>query len=270
MKQLHKDQAGLGHLLLLAIIVVVVGGVGLAGYTVMQKNKDKTTTTSSSMASSEVSKAMADSCKKEIDDKDLCKFFSSWDGNLKFAVATTDTSGGVTTSMTMKVDGNNTYIKSEGDGAMEIISIGDTTYTKGGAYWWKQTKSPSASNDPTSAVKYNDYAFESPTEDELDTASSEYKKLGKEACGNLTCFKYQFIDNTDTSSKQFLWFDDEDYHMQKLRIENTDGSVSEQTYSYENVSVTVPSPVKELGENQYIAPGQSEPMTLPDMSEYTQ
>ncbi|MBL8121432.1 hypothetical protein JNM87_01650 [Candidatus Saccharibacteria bacterium] len=270
MKHLQKDQAGLGHLLLLVIIVAVVGGVGFVGYTVMQKNKDKASTTSSSKVSSEVSKAMAESCKKEIDDKDLCKFFSSWDGNLKFAVVSTDTSDGTTTSMTMKIDGKNTYIKSEGASAMEIITIGDTTYTKGGQYWWKQTTDTNSTQETSSTIKPEDFDFDVPTEDELDTAGAEYKKLGKEACGSFTCFKYQFIDSTNTSTKQFLWFDDEDYRMRKLSIENADGSKSEQVYSYDNVSVTVPSPVKELGPNQYIVPGESEPMTMPDMSNYTE
>jgi hypothetical protein len=91
-----------------------------------------------------------------------------------------------------------------------------------------------------------------------------YKNLGTEACEKLTCYKYQVIDTGVPDDTQYIWFDNKDYQLRRTRYEGKDGSVSESTYSYNKFNITVPSPVKELGKNQYLVPGDAEPQTMPD------
>jgi Tfp pilus assembly protein PilV len=232
----RTDQRGFAHLALILIVVVVVGVIGFAGWRVMSKNK--TASTGNAVTDAVARITASKECLKDYNDKDLCKFLSSWNINKKFKTETTSTTDGKTTTSALAVDGDNSSIKLSGDVSMEVITIGDTTYTKAGTTWWKQTAKKA---EP----------------------QTKYERIGKEACGNLTCFKYKVVDPKDTDTTQHIWFDTKDYLIRKTLTESKDGSKSESVFSYDNVSVTVPSPVKELGPNQYIVPGQSEPQTLP-------
>src|SRR6185503_19808218 len=72
-----------------------------------------------------------------------------------------------------------------------------------------------------------------------------YKSLGKEACGKLTCFKYQVFDKTQTASSQFVWFDTKDYRMQRYQM--SDGKdTTDMTITYQTVKITQPSPVQDF------------------------
>ncbi len=45
---MKSNQSGFAHLGLLAIMILVLGGIGLAGYSVYQKNQDKETAATAS------------------------------------------------------------------------------------------------------------------------------------------------------------------------------------------------------------------------------
>jgi len=259
-KSLYKNQAGVAHLVLVSLVVIVIGVLGLAGWVVIRANNDD----GRSAASRAASKQLVAECLKKIDDKDLCKYFGNWDGSKKFTVRLTDYTDNVTTASTMQVDGENTFTKTEGEPVVEVITIGDTTYTKGGNFWWKQTAKSSTGS--MFKVSLDQYKFEEPGTDTTDKSRYQYKKIGKEACGTYTCFKYQFIDTSNRASKQYVWFDDDSYLMRKTREEGpeSDGSFAEQQFSYGKVSVKAPSSVKVLAADQYILPGASEPTTMPN------
>lgn len=255
MSRMQEDQRGIAQIVLIVIIVVVVGALGFAGYTVMNKNKKSNTSTADAVNKVVNSKAAQAECLK-TNDKDICKFYTSWKANSKYRMTTTDPSGG---KMIFEIDGNKSRMVMTGETAYEIITIDKTTYTKAGSVWYKQTPKPTEKST-TDNIKPD---FSEPTND-TEESKTTYKLIGKEACGNLTCFKYEVIDSKDTTTKEFIWFDDKDYQMRKTRTESSDGA-SESVYEYGNVSISTPSPVKELGPNQYIAPGQTEPMTLPSV-----
>ncbi len=249
---LAKDNRGIAHLELI-VLVVVVALIGGAGYLVYSKNKDNGGTNSSL---SDAVKEAAKNC--DLDDKDLCKFFASWTDTEKMRMISTSTADGETTTMTFEKDGDKTYLKSEGGMSYEVITIGDTTYTKApNGTWWKQTHK---ANDQDSPVGDIDIDFEEPSSSD-EAEATRYEKLGKEACGNLSCFKYQVI-TPGSDGTEYLWFDDKDYLVRKTRTEY-EGTVSEVTFEYDNISISEPSPVRELGENQYLMPGEDEPVTLP-------
>jgi Tfp pilus assembly protein PilV len=261
---LNKDQRGLAPVAMVLLAAVVLGGVGYVGYTVMNKDKGTKGATKELSAALEVSEK---ECMKEMDDKDLCKFFSNWSVTKKFAISSSDTSEGTTTTSVMKIDGDKTYMKTSGEMSYEVITIGDTTYTKAGDTWWKQT-AKKTTEDTTPKVDTEDYKFEEPKKDAPEAEQTKYVKVGKEACGDKTCFKYKVVDPGNTESTEYIWFDDDEYLTRKTRTESKDGSVSEQVYTYTNISVSAPTPVKELAENQYIMPGSTEPMTMPSAADF--
>lgn len=260
---MHKksltDQRGFAHLVLIVALVLVVGAVGYATWSLF--NRDKTL---GGMAGDAVAKIVAGKeCLNEFNDQDLCKFLNSWNANKKFKLDASSTVDGKTSRTVMTVDGDKSYMKMDGSYAMEVISMGDTTYTKAGEVWWKQTtKKTEVAESP---VSKDDFKFEDPKEGSKDKNLTKYVKVGKEACGKLSCFKYQVSDPSNTYSNEYIWFDDEDYLIRKTVSEGKDGTRSESVFSYDNVSVSAPSPVKELAPNQYIIPGQSEPQTMPEV-----
>jgi outer membrane lipoprotein-sorting protein len=234
--------------------LATVGGIG---FVVLSKNKD-TTSVGESATQKAVDVAAKAECAK-LNDKDLCKFYSGWKMSKQYRMISSDPGGD---EMTFEADRDKSRIIVSGKSTYEIITVGDATYTKAGDVWYKQL-----SNRPNHSVSSDEYKveFDEPVDD-VEQAKNEfktaYKRLGKEACGNLQCFKYELIDPENTDTQQFIWFDDKDYQLRRARTVTPDGT-SNQTFEYDNVSIKVPAPVKELAPDQMIMPGSNEPMTVP-------
>lgn len=256
MHRFQTDQRGVAHLALIVLVVVVLGAIGAAGWYVMNKN-----TKSAPAAQETALTAAKEECEKE-NDKDICKFFSSWKVSKKYRMTSTDPSGA---KSIFAVDGDKSHISMTGELTYEVITVDKTTYTKSGETWYKQTIK-TAEQDVSSDYKvdFDEPADESKPEETKSTTT--YMKIGKEACGKLTCFKYEIVDTAKADEKQYIWFDDRDYQLRRSQTVNAEGT-SEQTFEYDNVTVKIPSPVKELGPNEYLVSGQAEPMTLPTASD---
>ncbi len=250
----QRNQDGLGHVLLVILIVGVVAVVGVIGWLVLGKNKSV-----SNIVNQATNQAAAE-CNKEMDDKDLCKFMSSWEQSKQYRITSVTTTDGEKQTSTYEIDGDKTRIVMSGEYAYEAITIGDTTYTKAGDTWYKKT----TNTDDTALTEDAKVDFEEPSTDETKDTTT-YKSLGKDPCGSLTCFKYQVVDTKNTDTTEYIWFDDKDYKLRKTLSESKNGDTSESTFEYDNVSVSEPSPVKELAENQYIMPGSDEVMTIPSI-----
>lgn len=251
MKKSRSNDQGFAHIEIIIIAVVVVGLIGFIGWRFFG-SQNSSDNAALDKATEQALKAECD----KIDDDDLCKFFTSWKTNAKYRMVSTQNGS----KSTFEVDGDKSRISMTGETAYDVITIGKTTYTKAGATWYKQTiKEPE--QDVAKDYKQD---FSEPSDDESKPAEDKttYKKLGKEACGNLQCFKYEIIDPSRGDSKEFIWFDDKDYQIRK-QLSQSPEFTSETTYEYGNVNISVPSPVKELGPDQYIVPGQSEPATMP-------
>lgn len=249
------SQSGFAHVLM---VIIAVGLIGAVGFFAWQAFSKKAADTVADVASGQ---ARAE-CEKE-NDKDLCRFITNWKVGQKYRMTSIESGN----KAVFEVDGEKTHMLSGGEFAFEIISIGNTTYTKAGNVWYKQTvKNPE--DDVTANAKVE---FKEPADSKDDSTSKSkvvYKSLGKEPCGSLTCFKYEVVDPDNKETKEFIWFDDKDYLLRKTVSEYSDRK-SEATYEYGNVTVKEPSPVKELAPNQYIAPGQTEPQTMPSAGDLT-
>jgi hypothetical protein len=141
-----------------------------------------------------------------------------------------------------------------------VITIGDITYTKDYAdnKWWKQKQ---VKED---IKKEFDFKFDDKDEREEVEDKTTYKKLDKESCGDRQCFKYEVINPDFADTKEFIFFDDREYLVRKMRTEGKDGEVTESEFTYSGVSVSEPSPTKEAAEGQVIIPGGG---TIPAISE---
>lgn len=243
--RVYKDDRGIAHLaLVLALVLVLaVGGVGYYVYSKDKKDKDLTGTTA---ANSEIE----NTCKELYDDKDLCKFSASYSGKgpYKATYAMTDKDG-QTSTMIMELDskGNSSTVTKDGDTEVAaFISLDGDTYIKDltDGSWTKYPKSESdtsVSSEPTDDLKIDTTEKDKP-EDQRIT----YKKLGKEACGNATCFKYQIIDPASTGDESIIWFGDKDYQLRKWSFKSgEDGSTSVGEFEYTSVTISAPSPVKD-------------------------
>lgn len=261
MNRVQSDQRGIAHLALVVVILVVLVGIGAAGWYVMNKNK-KAELADTAGATPALTQAAKAECEKE-NDKDICKFYSSWKLSTKYRMTTTDASGAKTV---IAVDGDKSQMSMTGETSYDVITHNKTTYTKAGSVWYKQTiKDPEQDASKDYKIEF-DEPDDSPAEDNTDDVKTTYKRLGKEACSKLTCFKYQVIDTSGDGETNYIWFDDKDYQLRRSQTVTAEGT-SESTYDYENVTVTIPKDAKELAPNQYIVPGQAEPVTMPSAAD---
>lgn len=183
----------------------------------------------------------------EQNDPELCKFLNNWAIERSYSMTTTSSMGGMNIESVMKIAGTGRVqmiSKQNGKETSNTISIDDTTYTLDYSdnKWWKQTYKAEMTDTDTSTDEMKD---EIAIDDELAQDNTKYTFVMKEACGSLTCFKY-LIDIADPSGmKQHIWFDDRDYLVRKISMDDGKGNKSESVYDYENVSVNEPSPTKE-------------------------
>jgi hypothetical protein len=228
MKQrLHINQSGMAHMMLILVVIVLVG-VGGAGYYVWNKNKDKD---SGSSAQSATSKEIEAECKRTIEDKDLCKMASNTDFDKENYVMTiTGTEDGQQLTWTVQNDGENSHVNMMG---FETITYDGDTYMKDASGTWvKYPKSESQEEAPTDAFS-----------DELEFSDEEagrYTKVGKEACGNLTCFHYSYKDPDDASNNAEFFFDDKDYKIRKITASSPEEGSMEMVITYGNAEVSPP------------------------------
>lgn len=247
MKKYFNEQ-GIAHILLIviAIVVVVAGGAGYYVYN-KQKNKDTTNT------SPDVTEVIEAVCKTV--DGDVCKFMAAWKEQGYYTINSTSTDDGVTSTSTMQIQGDNFHITAGGDAAYEAIKIGDTMYVKDFSdnAWWKQTLSSGEDASTPASYDNTNYTFEEPSAAIPEAQRTAYEKIGTEACGDLTCLKYQIIDPTDTTTINYIWFDNQDYQLRRMQTTSVDGTY-DIVFDYTAFTISEPSPTKEYNYDQYPTP----------------
>jgi outer membrane lipoprotein-sorting protein len=226
-----------------SIVLVIIAVLLLAGggfYFMSQKGVGVSNPLSGMMG-----RALNPNC--EYKDPDLCKFFNNFKELKNYSMVSSAKYGGESIESRFEMVGEDkTHMMSSQGGKemMNTITIGDSTYTKDltDNKWFKQTYK----KDPTITPIESDSKIKDTFDDKKQMMDkTEYKALGKEACGNLNCFKYQIISSGDEGSTNYIWFDDREYLMRKEEITDKDGNTSTSTFSYDGVSISVPSPVKE-------------------------
>lgn len=265
--KLLKDQRGIGHVVEIVIIAVIILGVGgFIAWRMLSTQQGGSSNTSNSAAQTALEQAIANAnC--TYDDKDLCKFMTSWKLDSDVKVDATMVQDGQTTTSTFisTQGGANSHTKMNiGGNPYETIVIGNDRYTKtADGTWWKETVEPAQVAESNADYEYD---FEEPTTTETPD-QTVYKKVGSEACGGLTCLKYQILDPETPDTNQYLWFDTKTYQVRRMLVEDA-SSKMDQTFSYENISVSAPSPSKDLPAGYYLLPGATEPVKVPTAEDF--
>lgn len=247
--QVRSGQLGFAPILI--VIVVAVIALGAAGYLLTNKGKS----TGGGFTLPKIGgPALNASC--ELNDPDLCKYVNRamtgdfYKNGLLMSSTTTDKTGKKQES-SYEMDGKeNSKITSYQDGkeTMSIINLNKTTYMKdySDGKWWKyenkQDQKSRPEGDRPLDENFKDQAKK--IAEEMKDKTS-YKKIGKETCGSLSCFKYQVIIKDLPDLIEYIYFDDREYLTRKMRTEDKNGSVTEMSYEYRSVSITEPAPIKE-------------------------
>ena len=244
---------------ILVVVLVVVAAAGVAGYMLMNKKGD------SALPKVNIPgvKTVLDS-KCKFNDAELCKYVNKGLAqdmsklNYTIKTASTDSEGNKSNSeMKMDNKGNSQIVSSEKEKeTSNIIVMGNTTYMKDytDGKWFKM-ENESEDNQEMGQMPDMESIKE---EFQKEQENIEYKKIGKEACGTLNCFKYQIIDPNQTSSTQYIYFDDREYVMRKMSSIDQSGYTYEMIFEYGPVTITAPSPVKEMPSYDSVIPESSE------------
>ena len=72
-----------------------------------------------------------------------------------------------------------------------------------------------------------------------------FKYLDTEACGSLSCFKYQVTDSSTPTTNQYVWFDKSKYQLQEWQASDSTNGTTDMKITYQAVNISVPSPVQQ-------------------------
>jgi DNA/RNA-binding domain of Phe-tRNA-synthetase-like protein len=97
----------------------------------------------------------------------------------------------------------------------------------------------------------------------------QYKNLGKETCGSLTCFKYQIIDTTKPTEELIIWFDDAEYKARKFSFKDATQTMTADI-TYDAVTIGKPSPVKETPDYENMSEAELQKQLQELMKQYGQ
>jgi hypothetical protein len=238
---LRKQEAGMGHILVIALIVVVLAVIGAAGYEVSHKNKPKASTNSTTVSSNSAAPASDAACVATYHDANLCKFSTNSDiSKIPYTatLTTVNSSGGGT--MTLSSDGKgNTSSTLTGNGTtLSTIQLAGSSYvqTTSGGTWYEYpagSSAPSSTSNPTSSMS-------------LALGSTvTYKPLGTSACGSLTCYEYSVTTALTPGQTQYVWFDTGQYKLREWKDTDNTGDSTDMKLTYPgSVTISKPSPVE--------------------------
>ncbi len=139
----------------------------------------------------------------------------------------------------------------KGEDTTDMIMIDGITYVKDfkDGKWWREVPKKIEGPTPTSAVEEPD-DFKTEMLKKKDKLI-EYKQLGTEKCADLTCYKYQELDPENKEGARIFWFDNQRYLLRKEEYSFGEFTTTNE-YSYNDISISVPSPVKDVPEGKSI------------------
>lgn len=250
MKSIRKHQAGFAHILIAVIVLVVAAATGFAVWKfVLNKNDTPAAVRNASPEAAAAATAAETACMAKYDDQDLCNFIAVQTASPFDKAATvvtiTGTSDGAESTIVMQSDGNgNSKTIMTGEGVTyNAITLNDISYYQtetDGPWITYGADTTGATNETTSSDSgLTDFM------DSLDTTT--YTKLGEEACGNLTCFKYQVVDTEQAGSTLYAWFDTDEYMLRQFSQSDASSSFT-MAIAYQAVTIPTPSPVEDMSD----------------------
>lgn len=227
------------------IIIAIVAAVAIGGYFLMQKGGLPTPSAPT------LSQRATEKDFEFIEDPTLRKHFVVQANKTDYRTKGTSPASGLILVSEVQIKGDSWSRRDiESDGPKELkhmITISDTVYLKDYSdnKWWKQT------------IKYEEMKEEEKPEEPKDFKEEytqpniTYKSLGQEACGSMTCFKYQQYFTEDPEFKRTFWFDDKDYLLRKEQGGSGE-FIATIEYTYDGINIQAPSPTKDVPEGKSI------------------
>lgn len=230
-----RNERGFSPVIIVAIIAVVALIGGGAFYFLTKEDKKDTGNTPDTSQSINGT----ESCNQALNDENFCRFVGSW--NASASITTTITSPAEGSVMTIQSKGDNSHstITAANGTKNEIIILDGVSYMK-----LADAESWTKFGDAGSATPTDDYTPNIDFSNEETKSNLSVQSLGEEACGELTCYKYQIIDASDPNTTTIVWFDTEDFKARRMTTQTAEGT-AELTFSYEEVTITEPSPIVE-------------------------
>lgn len=229
MTKLRNDSRGIAHLLLIFIIVGLVGAGGFAVWRINSYNNQSDASGRATVGpdgSPSNSGAVSDECVALTGDENICRLGAIADLSQYSSEVHMDLNG---LASVVKYDGkgnSDTDIGDLGGG----ITINGKNYIYVSDAWYDT--GDDTSQAPKSAVP--GFGF-------VTTAGIKYENLGKEPCGNDTCFKYRMSGGIlGDDGVVVCWFGDEDFLPR--RYESTGGLIGKLTMTVEYKAVTITAP----------------------------
>jgi len=241
--KLQKSETGIAHLLLIVLGVVVIAGIGFVGWKVADSHKAKTPSSNSSSSSTTSTNS---SCLATYHDNKICNFaaFSTSFNKTAYTAALNITQNGTTSNATLKSDGKgNTELTTTSSGeSLDAITLDNVEYVQSngtGSWIEYNTGTTTPTTNPTSSMNIG-----------VGNAGVSFKYLDTEACGSLTCYKYQVTDSATPGATQYVWFDNSGYKLRQWQYSDGSGNTTDMTVTYTSVNITKPSPVENFSTTQ--------------------
>ncbi len=246
MKLLYGKSSGFG-LVEILVGVAVIAMLGVGGYIYYQSTQAKDS--HSGLTKQEQADLKA-ACKVQIDDDLLCAVFTNWSAMSKDPVTYTvssKTADGESSSMIVKSSGDDHHSVMTQDGqTMETIQVGNTYYNKINGVWYRYNTTTPTIN-PEQASDHPSSDLDSIINED-DAADLAYKNLGEEACGAITCVKYELVDKSEPDALNVFWIDAKTQRVMKTEMTEGDGSSTTTVYEYGAVTITAPEGAKDYSE----------------------
>lgn len=213
--------------------------------TAVQKLQDVT----GSIASSATRPKISENDFSFIEDPLVRKHMAAQANVTKYRTTSTSSGLGANEEMVSEIDMSTDTLKmrtirnEKGKEVSHTIDLGDTTYAKdySDGKWWKETIKPGPTPTGEPDQKVLDWKPED-IKQEMTKEKVTYTKLGEEACGKLMCYKYK--EQMGEVTRDF-WFDKNQFLLRKQVAAFGEFS-STMEFSYDNVSLTAPSPTKDV------------------------
>ncbi|HSX46249.1 MAG TPA: hypothetical protein VLG27_04605 [Candidatus Saccharimonadia bacterium] len=233
------------NLRLIAFLVGLLIIAGVAAILADHKSKPAASTTKIAQLHPTNDKTIESDCLKSYsNDHVLCKFAVSASDITKLSYQATDTltdAHGQSKTETIMNDGTtgNISVETSDQGKVsDVVQVGNTVYLKqsGANTWYKFTSNQPSNNNPANGLKPNFSSSSTPESQKI-----HYKSLGTEACGQLTCYKYEITRKGAPGKVTTVWFDTQDYRIQHWRSQSPNGT-DDFVITYAPVSIATPSP----------------------------
>ncbi|HET9850072.1 MAG TPA: hypothetical protein VFP35_00365 [Candidatus Saccharimonadales bacterium] len=238
MKKISENQQGIAHLLLI-LILIIVAAIVVIGVVVVGRNNSSNKTGLADVSNTDKA------CQDKIHDQDFCKFAVQYNklDNTPVQVTMTSQEDKGTSTINFKQDGKGNMEASMNAGGKEVtldvIKLNGFTYGKSPTGAW--TKYPDSSlSAPFVDEPLKDMNLFNGTKDYDEGGSVNYKKIGTEACGSITCFKYQVIDQRSPQAKTYIWFDTKNYMFRHMQYKDQYNVTQDMTIEYPPIKITAP------------------------------